>query len=160
MVAVMTVMTVDALVDQVLDASSCSFENCESPCVLTDEGAHACVCKRISGQACDGDEVREIVRGYPGGLSPGWKRHSVDREVSDGFRRTRIGLCNMNDAVVENAVAQSHGKKFVRQAFHHGDLRRALLATAWEVVEERGVSMTSLREVARRNGVAASSRLS
>lgn len=65
----------------------------------------------------------------------------------------------MTDAGVENTVAQVHGKKFAREAFHHGDLRRALLATAWEVVEERGVSMTSLREVARRNGVAASSAL-
>ncbi len=65
----------------------------------------------------------------------------------------------MDDAMVEDPVAQLHGKKFARQAFHHGDLRRALLATAWEVVEERGVSMTSLREVARRNGVAASSAL-
>lgn len=75
------------------------------------------------------------------------------------FAGTNLGLRNMNDALVEDAGAQGHGNNIGRQAFHHGDLRRALLATAWEVVEERGASMTSLREVARRNGVAASSAL-
>lgn len=50
-------------------------------------------------------------------------------------------------------------KKIERDTFHHGDLRRALLASAWEVIEERGAANASLREVARRNGVAASSAL-
>lgn len=64
----------------------------------------------------------------------------------------------MNDAVAEHSMP-SPPKRPERDTFHHGDLRRALLASAWEVVEERGVAMTSLREVARRNGVAASSAL-
>lgn len=62
----------------------------------------------------------------------------------------------MSDAIAETPAAQLRNK---RETFHHGDLRRALLESAWEVVEERGAPMTSLREVARRNGVAASSAL-
>ena len=65
----------------------------------------------------------------------------------------------MSDAIVQESVIRTTGNKIERNTFHHGDLRRALLASAWEVVEERGVAMTSLREVARRNGVAASSAL-
>lgn len=65
----------------------------------------------------------------------------------------------MSNAVVQEHDTQLPDKKLERDTFHHGDLRRALLVSAWEVVEERGVAMTSLREVARRNGVAASSAL-
>ncbi len=65
----------------------------------------------------------------------------------------------MSNTVVHEHDTQLSGKKAERNTFHHGDLRRALLVSAWEVVEERGVAMTSLREVARRNGVAASSAL-
>jgi AcrR family transcriptional regulator len=65
----------------------------------------------------------------------------------------------MNDAVVHDPAGRLPAKKIERDTFHHGDLRRALLASAWEVVEERGAASTSLREVARRNGVAASSAL-
>jgi AcrR family transcriptional regulator len=65
----------------------------------------------------------------------------------------------MSNTAVPEHDTHSRGKKPERDTFHHGDLRRALLASAWEVVEERGVAMTSLREVARRNGVAASSAL-
>ncbi len=38
-------------------------------------------------------------------------------------------------------------------AYHHGDLRHALLAAALEVIEDRGPRDLSLREVARRAGV-------
>ncbi|WP_334189703.1 TetR/AcrR family transcriptional regulator [Noviherbaspirillum sp.] len=62
----------------------------------------------------------------------------------------------MNEALAPESPPLQRDK---RDTFHHGDLRRALLESAWELVEERGAAMTSLREVARRNGVAASSAL-
>jgi AcrR family transcriptional regulator len=37
--------------------------------------------------------------------------------------------------------------------YHHGDLRAALLASASEILEEQGLAVLSLREVARRAGV-------
>jgi AcrR family transcriptional regulator len=40
-----------------------------------------------------------------------------------------------------------------RRAYHHGDLRRALLDAALALIEQRGVSALTLREVARRAGV-------
>lgn len=42
-----------------------------------------------------------------------------------------------------------------RTSYHHGDLRRALVACAIEVLDERGTDGFSLREVARRANVAA-----
>jgi AcrR family transcriptional regulator len=41
--------------------------------------------------------------------------------------------------------------------YHHGNLRNALLAAARDVLEERGPSALSLREIARRVGVSAPS---
>jgi AcrR family transcriptional regulator len=41
----------------------------------------------------------------------------------------------------------------VKQGYHHGDLRRTLLRTAAEVIEEQGPAALSLRELARRAGV-------
>lgn len=38
-------------------------------------------------------------------------------------------------------------------AYHHGDLRRALLDTAMDLVREQGIDGFTLREVARRAGV-------
>ena len=38
-------------------------------------------------------------------------------------------------------------------AYHHGDLRAALLKAAVEILREQGVNELSLREVARRVGV-------
>jgi AcrR family transcriptional regulator len=40
-----------------------------------------------------------------------------------------------------------------RSAYHHGDLRRALLAASLALVEEQGIGALSLREVARKAGV-------
>ena len=40
-----------------------------------------------------------------------------------------------------------------RAPYHHGDLRRALLEAAREVLREQGPEGCSLREVARRAGV-------
>ena len=40
-----------------------------------------------------------------------------------------------------------------RTAYHHGDLRRALLAASLDLVEEGGIGALSLREVARKAGV-------
>src|SRR5437667_2422178 len=42
------------------------------------------------------------------------------------------------------------GKK---RPYHHGNLRQALIDAALELIEERGVSALTLREVARRVGV-------
>jgi AcrR family transcriptional regulator len=39
------------------------------------------------------------------------------------------------------------------KAYHHGDLRRALLASAAAAIEEDGVAKLSLRDLARRAGV-------
>jgi AcrR family transcriptional regulator len=40
-----------------------------------------------------------------------------------------------------------------RAAYHHGDLRRALLAASLDLVDEGGIGALSLREVARKAGV-------
>lgn len=40
-----------------------------------------------------------------------------------------------------------------RRSYHHGDLRRVLLDASLALVEERGISALSLREVARKAGV-------
>ncbi|MFE2151306.1 TetR/AcrR family transcriptional regulator [Streptomyces lavendulae] len=40
-----------------------------------------------------------------------------------------------------------------RHGYHHGDLRRALLAAAVEAIEESGATAVSLRDLARRAGV-------
>jgi AcrR family transcriptional regulator len=40
-----------------------------------------------------------------------------------------------------------------KRSYHHGDLRRALIATALKLVEDNDVSALTLREVARRAGV-------
>lgn len=48
-------------------------------------------------------------------------------------------------------VAKTSSKK----AYHHGDLRRAILRASAELIEERGVEALSLREAARRAGVSA-----
>src|SRR3984957_12151991 len=41
----------------------------------------------------------------------------------------------------------------VRKAYHHGDLRRQLIAAAEQIIVERGVEGFTLREAARRAGV-------
>lgn len=41
----------------------------------------------------------------------------------------------------------------IRAAYHHGDLRRALLEAAFQLLEEKGVGALSLREAARLTGV-------
>jgi AcrR family transcriptional regulator len=40
-----------------------------------------------------------------------------------------------------------------RTSYHHGDLRRALLAASLELIDEVGIGQLSLREVARKAGV-------
>jgi AcrR family transcriptional regulator len=44
-------------------------------------------------------------------------------------------------------------RKITEPKYHHGDLRRAVLEAALELIEESGVSSLSLREIARRIGV-------
>ena len=39
------------------------------------------------------------------------------------------------------------------QAYHHGDLRNALILKALDVLDEKGVAGLSLREIARQTGV-------
>lgn len=51
------------------------------------------------------------------------------------------------------ARGEGHGEAMNREAYHHGDLRRALLAAAEAVLAERGVGGFTLRECARRAGV-------
>ncbi|GAA2640887.1 TetR/AcrR family transcriptional regulator [Paractinoplanes durhamensis] len=41
----------------------------------------------------------------------------------------------------------------VKQSYHHGDLRRALLQAAEEAITEHGVATLSMRDLARRAGV-------
>jgi AcrR family transcriptional regulator len=47
----------------------------------------------------------------------------------------------------------SSRKRPVRKSYHHGDLRAALVATAKQLIAERGVEGFTLREAARRVGV-------
>src|SRR6202011_5603350 len=44
-------------------------------------------------------------------------------------------------------------KKPARKTYHHGDLRRQLIAAAEQIILERGVDGFTLREAARRAGV-------
>src|ERR1700736_3879887 len=44
-------------------------------------------------------------------------------------------------------------KKPARKSYHHGDLRRELVAAAEQIIAERGVEGFTLREAARRVGV-------
>jgi AcrR family transcriptional regulator len=48
---------------------------------------------------------------------------------------------------------QPAGKKPIRKSYHHGDLRRQLIAAAERIIVERGVEGFTLREAARRVGV-------
>ena len=48
---------------------------------------------------------------------------------------------------------KSKTKELVRRDYHHGDLAEALVGVALELLNERGVSAISLREVARLAGV-------
>jgi AcrR family transcriptional regulator len=52
-----------------------------------------------------------------------------------------------------NTVKIGRGKRPPRRAYHHGDLRAALIAAAEALVVERGVDGFTLREAARRAGV-------
>lgn len=51
------------------------------------------------------------------------------------------------------AVRAGTPKKPVRAAYHHGDLRQAMLAAAQQLLEEQGLEHFTLRECARRAGV-------
>src|SRR5215469_3150823 len=44
-------------------------------------------------------------------------------------------------------------KRPAQRAYHHGDLRRQLIAAAEQIIRERGVDGFTLREAARRVGV-------
>lgn len=52
-----------------------------------------------------------------------------------------------------NLVNDKPGGTLQSVPYHHGDLRRALLDTALEAIEEQGPAAVSLRELARRAGV-------
>ncbi len=49
--------------------------------------------------------------------------------------------------------ATSRLPKPAKPAYHHGDLRRALLDATVQLIEEQGLEAVSVREVARRTGV-------
>jgi AcrR family transcriptional regulator len=52
-----------------------------------------------------------------------------------------------------NSVKIKRGIKRDRGSYHHGDLRRQLIAAAEQIIMERGVDGFTLREAARRVGV-------
>jgi AcrR family transcriptional regulator len=52
-----------------------------------------------------------------------------------------------------SAASRPPARKAARAAYHHGDLRRALLDAARATLREQGPEALSLREVARRAGV-------
>lgn len=56
---------------------------------------------------------------------------------------------NLNDVKMADRAAREPA----RRAYHHGDLRAALVAVAEEILTERGVAGFTLREAARRAGV-------
>ena len=49
--------------------------------------------------------------------------------------------------------SQPPAKSAVRRAYHHGDLRRAIVTAALDVISAEGPSALSLRDLARRAGV-------
>lgn len=49
--------------------------------------------------------------------------------------------------------AMTHKAPAKKRAYHHGDLRRALLEAAWRLVAQGGMAALTLREVAREVGV-------
>ncbi len=53
------------------------------------------------------------------------------------------------------ASAKTASPRAARSAYHHGDLRQALIEATDALLAERGVEGFSLREVARRSGVSA-----
>jgi AcrR family transcriptional regulator len=48
---------------------------------------------------------------------------------------------------------QKNQKKVAEMKYHHGDLRRAIMEAALQLIEESGVPNLSLREIARKIGV-------
>src|SRR4051812_47242054 len=50
-------------------------------------------------------------------------------------------------------MARAHSGAAMAKAYHHGDLRTALLASAAELLDEGGAEAVSLRECGRRAGV-------
>jgi AcrR family transcriptional regulator len=48
---------------------------------------------------------------------------------------------------------ESYAGGMAKESYHHGDLRRALLAAATEAIAEQGPAALSLRDLARRAGV-------
>jgi AcrR family transcriptional regulator len=48
---------------------------------------------------------------------------------------------------------EAHGKKADEQAYHHGNLRAAIIEATLTLVEEEGVTAVSVREIAKRLGV-------
>src|SRR5688572_18472909 len=50
-------------------------------------------------------------------------------------------------------MADQRGQARPRKAYHHGDLRRALLSAAADILSRRGLSDLSLREAAEMAGV-------
>jgi AcrR family transcriptional regulator len=57
----------------------------------------------------------------------------------------------LNSVKIESGRRKS--KKPTRKTYHHGDLRRQLVAAAEQIIVERGVEGFTLREAARRVGV-------
>ena len=53
----------------------------------------------------------------------------------------------------ERKPRKTDARRRAKGTYHHGDLRRALLAATEELLESRGVDAFTLREVARRAGV-------
>ena len=47
----------------------------------------------------------------------------------------------------------THSSSHDKAAYHHGNLRQALLSHAFDVIAEHGTSKLTLRELARRAGV-------
>jgi AcrR family transcriptional regulator len=60
--------------------------------------------------------------------------------------------CHLNGVKMDDE-ARKRKKKPARRTYHHGDLRKHLIAAAERIIEERGVDGFTLREAARRVGV-------
>src|SRR5271157_1745524 len=77
-------------------------------------------------------------------LAEGTHVYTVNMGVDD------VNRVGENEAM---PIASRKAPRRTRKPYHHGNLRRALLASALEIIEESGPSALSLREAASRAGV-------
>jgi len=74
-------------------------------------------------------------------------------EWTVGIPGPTLTITGKGYAIARSMRKPAKRRTSARRSYHHGDLRRVLIATALELAEEQDVSNLTLREVARRAGV-------